>query len=53
MDVNWAEGVYNPEESDNHSQVEFGNGGDDYQNNWGVRLAMLGMQASQLIPQVI
>ena len=40
-EVNWAEGIDNHGERDNHSQVEHGNeGDDDYQDNWGIRHAM-------------
>jgi len=55
MEVNWAGGIDNHGEIANrHSEAEFGNaGGEVYRDNWGVRLLMLGIQVSQLAPQVI
>ena len=53
MEVNWAEGIDNRGESDNHSQVEHENEGQgDYQDNWGSDLRCK-IYRGQLIPHVI
>ena len=57
MEVNWAGGIDNPGESDNHdSQVEHENEGDgDYRDNWwgSDLLCKIYRGGGQLILQVI